>query len=119
MPGSVQDQASALGITLNTRPWPWSLEQVTSSAQLLDSATDLYAPSGFQIADVVGLDPSFTGITIEGSFPDSVSNTDPLIASITTQAERLTGIPIRVTTGITSGAASGRDNDTSPFYAGG
>jgi hypothetical protein len=74
---------------------------------------------GFKLADVVGLDPSFGGVTIEGTFNPTVSDVSAATSQLIAQAQALTGVPVQVNSDVVTGAALGRDNDFAPFNAGG
>ena len=120
MPGSVTSEATADGITLTTQAWPLSYTQIQTVSDLLGNATStLYSPLGFNLADVVGLDPTFRGVTIEGIFDSSVSDVGAATSTLVAQAQTLTGVPVQVRSDVVTGAALGRDDDYAPFNAGG
>lgn len=120
VPDIVARRASADGIVLKTQPWLLSYAQIQTAARTLASLDkNFFGAFGFKLADVVGIDPSFQGVTIEGTFGSSVSDVAAAISQLTAQAQALVGVPVRVVNNVSAGLATGRVNDRSPFSAGG
>jgi hypothetical protein len=120
VPDPVIAKAKAAGINLATRSWPLSHAQIESASQALDNVTGaFYSSSDFKLADIVGLDPDFRGLTVEGDFGSAVSDIAAATAELARRAQTLVGVRVRVVTGVAAAPAVGRDNDFPPFNAGG
>lgn len=120
VPAAVVQRAATDGITLKTEPWLLSYWQVQTAAQTLAALNrDFFGEFGFNLADVISIEPSFQGVSIEGTFSSSVTDLAAAAAQLTSRARALVGVPVRVITNVSTLPATGRDNDYSPFNAGG
>ena len=120
LPDAVIRRASTDGIALKTRSWLLSYAQIQTAARTLVSLDrNFFGAFGFNLADVVGIDPSFQGVSIEGTFRSSVSDVAAAVDQLTARAQALVGVTVRVIPNVSAGPATGRGNDHSPFSAGG
>lgn len=120
VPDAVTRRALADGIVLKTQPWMLSYAQIQTAARTLASLdSNFFGTFGFNLADIVGIDPSFQGVSIEGTFSSSVSDVAAAVDQLTARAQALVGVPVRVIPNVSAGSATGRSNDRSPFNAGG
>jgi len=116
---SITAEASNLGIKLTVESWPFSHDQIESASNKLMSLTSLTGDYDFHVYDVVGLNPNFKGLTVQGGFGNPTEDTVSAESQVAAAAESATGMPIRVTVGSPSGTLTGRTTDYAPFNAGG
>jgi hypothetical protein len=109
--------ATSLNVRVTVASWPFSAAQIaTASQKLLNAASTI---PGFNVDAVVGFDPEYQGLELEGSFDTGVATTTSS-ALIAQTASSLVGMPVTVVPGMSVRPADGdRDRDYAPFYAGG
>lgn len=118
VPDAVTRRALTDGIVLTTKPWLLSYAQIQTAVQTLAAQNrNFFGAVGFNLADIVGIDPSFQGVSIEGTFNSSVGSV--AADQLAVQAQALVGVPVRVVTNVSAGPATGRDNDHPAVNAGG
>lgn len=121
IPSDVTQAAVAQGITLTSKVWPLSYSKIQQTAQMLADAGPSTYPPGFTLADVVGIDPDYAGITVEGTYDATLTSSQMTAATaeMQTSIKSLTDAPVRTIGGISTQTANGRDTDFAPFNAGG
>ncbi|GIG22931.1 hypothetical protein Cch01nite_36550 [Cellulomonas chitinilytica] len=123
-------EAGRRGITVTVEQRSHSLPEIVAASNAILDRADELAASGFVVQDVVGVQAGVDGIVVEGTAvapaATSRSQAAPSAAAATTAAPApaavaasITDLPVTFVSDVSTAVASGRNSDTSPFYAGG
>lgn len=105
------------GIHVSIQHRSYSLQQIHAAIAAVwkQSAEGMWA--GFKISAIVGVSPTDSGITVEGTYTGLPAYRRA--AQVRALATVVAGIPVRVAPGTSVTFTSGRDADSAPFNAGG
>ena len=105
------------GIAVSVQPRSHSLQQLRAATDTVwrQAATGGWA--GFKISAIAAVGAVDDGLTIYGTYSaGATSQRAPQVRSLSTS---VLGVPAHVVAGVSAGSSTGRDNDFSPFDAGG
>lgn len=125
-------EAKARGITATFGERPYSLPEIRAAIKKIDAKKGAMAAAGFQVDTIVGVRDDNGAIALEGHAVNGAAAIGaatsgaalkgaaaPVLASVSSIAAAASGTAVRVVDKRQVTAAATRDNDTSPFNAGG
>jgi hypothetical protein len=114
---SIIAEGARRGIVVRVQHRKYSLQQLKTAAQLVFKQAAAGKWTGFKVSAVEALSAADAGLAVDGTYTSvSPAERAPQVRSLATV---ISGVPARIVAGRPVTPASGRDDDFSPFNAGG
>lgn len=111
---AIVQEGQRRGISVSVQQRSHSLQQIDSAFARIWAQAAAGEWAGFSISALAGVGATDDGITVYGTYTGT--SRAPQVAAPATD---VLGIPVHVVPGVAAGTSNGRDNDFSPFDAGG